>query len=100
MLPFNNLAFGGTFGPASLKPMAMAAAVPMAMPVQPSPFTKKPNPPAATPLCGTDNLKRTKDVLNEDISKLQSQVCFRILYILPLLPCLAGANKFIELLIG
>ncbi|KAG2617793.1 PH, RCC1 and FYVE domains-containing protein 1-like [Panicum virgatum] len=74
MLPFNNLAFGGTFGPASLKPMAMAAAVPMAMPVQPSPFTKKPNPPAATPLCGTDNLKRTKDVLNEDITKLQSQV--------------------------
>jgi hypothetical protein len=77
MLPFNNLAFGGTFGPASLKPMAMAAAVPMAMPVQSSPLTKKPNPAAATPLCGkieTDNLKRTKDVLNEDISKLQSQV--------------------------
>jgi hypothetical protein len=76
MLPFNNLAFGGTFGP-SLKPMAMAAAMPMAMPMSPSPLTKKANPPAATPLCGksdTDNLKRAKDGLNEDISKLQSQV--------------------------
>ncbi|RCV16720.1 hypothetical protein SETIT_3G160900v2 [Setaria italica] len=76
MLPFNNLAFGGTFGP-SLKPMAMAAAMPMAMPMSPSPLMKKANPPAAAPLCGksdTDNLKRTKDGLNEDISKLQSQV--------------------------
>ncbi|CAN6341219.1 unnamed protein product [Urochloa humidicola] len=76
MLPFNNLAFGGTFGP-SLKPMGMAAAMPMAMPLSPAPAIKKSNPPAATPLCGksdTDNLKRTKDVLNEDISKLQSQV--------------------------
>nr|CAB3464573.1 unnamed protein product [Digitaria exilis] len=77
MLPFNGLAFGGTFGPTSMKPMTMAAAMPMAMPMSPSPLTKKPHPPATTPLCGksdTDNLKRTKDVLNEDISKLQSQV--------------------------
>jgi hypothetical protein len=51
--------------------------MPMAMPMSPSPLTKKPNPPAATPLCGksdTDNLKMAKQVLNEDISKLQSQV--------------------------
>ncbi|KAJ1263895.1 hypothetical protein BS78_09G221200 [Paspalum vaginatum] len=78
MLPFNNLAFGGTFGgPASLKPMTMVAAMPMAMPMSPSPLTKKPTPPAATPLCGksdTDNLKRTKEVLNEDVVKLQSQI--------------------------
>uniref|UniRef100_A0A804Q510 Regulator of chromosome condensation (RCC1) family protein n=1 Tax=Zea mays TaxID=4577 RepID=A0A804Q510_MAIZE len=77
MLPFNNLAFGATFGgPASLKPMTMAP-MPMAMPMSPAPLTKKPTPAAATPLCGksdTDNLKMAKQVLNEDISKLQSQV--------------------------
>uniref|UniRef100_A0A0A9CB76 Uncharacterized protein n=1 Tax=Arundo donax TaxID=35708 RepID=A0A0A9CB76_ARUDO len=65
MLQFN--AFGGTFGsvPANLKPMTMAA-----------PMSRKPNAPA-NPLLGTsdtDILKKTKEVLNEDISKLQSQI--------------------------
>ncbi|XP_062180310.1 PH, RCC1 and FYVE domains-containing protein 1-like isoform X1 [Phragmites australis] len=82
MLPFKDLAFGGTFGsvpfPTNTKPMTMAAPMAMAMPsMPPSPLIRKPSPSPANPLCGksdTDSLKRTNEVLNEDISKLQSQV--------------------------
>lgn len=79
MLQFKDLTFTGTFGsiPTNLKPMTMTAPMAMGAPwMSPSLHTTKSSPPPATtsPLCSTDNLKKTNDMLNQDISKLQSQV--------------------------
>ncbi|KAG8093262.1 hypothetical protein GUJ93_ZPchr0012g21387 [Zizania palustris] len=83
MLQFKDLAFTGTFGsiPTNFMPMAMASPMQMGAPMlSPSPHnTRKPSPPPATanPLCvkmDNDNLKNTNEMLNQDISKLQSQV--------------------------
>ncbi|KAL6610595.1 hypothetical protein ACP70R_040564 [Stipagrostis hirtigluma subsp. patula] len=80
MLQFKDLAFGGAFGPAptNIKPMTMAAPMGMGVPsMSPYPPTRKPSTSPSNPLCGkseTDSLKKAGEVLNEDMSKLQSQV--------------------------
>uniref|UniRef100_A0A0D3GAE3 FYVE-type domain-containing protein n=1 Tax=Oryza barthii TaxID=65489 RepID=A0A0D3GAE3_9ORYZ len=82
MLQFKDMAFAGTFGtvPTTVKSMTMGGQMQMGMPMfSPSPPSKKPSPPPATasPLIGkvdNDGLKKTNELLNQDISKLQSQV--------------------------
>ncbi|KAL6849003.1 hypothetical protein ACP4OV_021586 [Aristida adscensionis] len=82
MLPFKDLGFGGGFSqvPTNLRPMTMSApmGMGMGMPLMSAALpTRKSSPsPANPPSCKseTDSLKKTGEVLNEDISKLQSLV--------------------------